>query len=119
MQGSRFVRVFAVVFAFCFAQAAAAAEIDLSTCSYGEPPAIPQGDVASEQQMAEAGTAVRAFVGEIQDALACLEKAEKTLGEEITPEQRAEVTQRYNAGVDLLNATATNYNQQVQAFKDR
>lgn len=101
------------------ASVAQAAEMDLSACAFADEPTIADGTSASQEAMTESASAVRGYMGAMQDALACLEQAEKDLGAEITPEQRQTFTSTYNSGVDKLEAVAARYNEQVRAFKNR
>jgi hypothetical protein len=96
-----------------------AAELDMSNCVFPEQPEVPSGATASEQEMADAGQAVRAYVAETQGALECLETVEAGLGEEITSDQQAEMVSTYNQGVDGMSAVAESYNAAVRAFKER
>lgn len=105
--------------ALLLAGIAQAAEMDISHCSFPEPPEVPEGAAATETEMGEAGVAVREFVSGIQSSLECLTAVETSLGEEITEEQQAELVAVYNSGVDQMQSVAENYNAQVRAFKDR
>ena len=96
-----------------------AAEMDLSACEFAEKPTIADGTTASQEEMTESASQVRNYIGAMQDALSCLEEAEKDLGDEITDEQKVSITTAYNSGVDQLNEAANRYNEQVRAFKNR
>jgi hypothetical protein len=95
------------------------AELEIEQCSFPEPPVVPDGATATEAEMGQAGAAVREFVSGIQSSLECLGEAEKSMGEEITEEQQAQLVTVYNNGVDQMNAVANNYNEQVKTFKAR
>lgn len=97
----------------------AAAEMDLSGCAYPDPPPVPDGEVATEAEMGEAGTAVREYVAAVQEALQCLGELEAERGDGITSEEQATLIERYNQGVDQMNATAQEYNTQVGVFRER
>ena len=99
--------------------AAYAAEMDVSQCAFPEAPVVPDGAVATEEQMGEAGAAVRAYVAGVQASLQCLAELEKSMGEEITTEQQDELIATYNAGVDGMNAIAGSYNSAVRVYKER
>ncbi len=105
--------------AVLMAGAAQAAELEISRCEFPEPPAVPDGSRASQAEMGEAGTAVRAYVSQVQSALECLAEAESALGDEVTEEQQAVLVETYNSGVDAMNGVAESYNEQVRAFKER
>ncbi|MEM1230849.1 MAG: hypothetical protein AAGI15_09950 [Pseudomonadota bacterium] len=93
--------------------------MDLSNCAFAKAPEIPDGATATPEAMSASATAVRSYMGAMQDSLDCLESAEKGLGKDITDEQKLMVTAAYNSGVDQLNTVAENYNRQVRAFKNR
>lgn len=96
-----------------------AAEMDLSPCAFAEAPTIAKGASATPEEMSASAAAVRSYMGTMQDSLDCLEQVEKSMGKEITSDQKLMVTAAYNAGVDQLNAIAEAYNEEVRAFKNR
>lgn len=98
---------------------AQAAEMDISPCAFPEAPTVPDGAKASEEEMGQAGSAVRAYVAGVQASLQCLTDVEKSLGEEITTEQQDQLVATYNAGVDQMNAVAGSYNTAVRVYKER
>lgn len=98
---------------------AQAAELEIDHCRFPDPPNVPDGATATEAEMGQAGADVREFVAGIQSSLDCLSEVEKSLGEEITPEQQAQLVTVYNNGVDQMNALADRYNEQVKVFRER
>jgi hypothetical protein len=102
-----------------YAGALSATEMDLDRCDFPGVPSVPDGATASEEALGRAGTEVREFVAGIQSALECLTEVEKSLGDEITVAQQAELVGRYNSGVDQMNAVATAYNAAVRAYRER
>lgn len=111
------IRLSIITLMLVTAFAVSAAEVDMSQCAFPAPPEVPDGASATEEQMAGAASAVRAYVGETQTALECLGELETALGEEITADQRTSIVDNYNAHVDEMNAVASEYNQQVRVFK--
>lgn len=101
------------------AMTAQAAELDLAACAFTAEPEIADGTTATQEQMTASASAVRSYMGAMQDSLACLEEAETNLGADIAPEQKQTITSTYNAGVDKLKGIAEHYNAQVRAFKNR
>ncbi len=95
-----------------------AATVDLTGCGFIEPPTVPDGASADQDAMAAAATSVREFAASMQDSLACIDKAEAGLGEEITPEQKQQINSVYNNGVDQMNAVVSSFNEQVRAYKE-
>ena len=96
-----------------------AAEMDTSACIFPEVPEVPDGATASEEAMANASAAVRAYVGDTQAGLDCLSAVEESLGEEITDEQKAEIVTTYNANVDQMTLLVEGFNEQIRAYKAR
>lgn len=109
----------AVIAVAALTAASHAAELDLAHCKFPEPPVVPDGSVATEAEMGQAGSDVREFVSGMQSSLECLTSVETSMGDAITEEQQAQLVAIYNNGVDQMNAVAQNYNQQVRAFKSR
>jgi hypothetical protein len=91
-----------------------AEELDLSSCAF---PEVPDGNVASTEQLSAPGKAVRAFASTMQGQLDCLDGIQASLGDGITQDEQATITVAYNAGVDQLNATSTRYNEAVRTYK--
>ena len=108
-----------VIATLALATSSHAAELDLSACTFASEPEIADGTKATQEQMTASATAVRSYMGAMQDALACIDDAEQQAGGEISPEQKAAAASAYNSGVDKLNAIAEQYNAQVRAFKNR
>lgn len=88
-------------------------------CDRPEPPVVPDGATATEDELATAGSDVRSFVGASQDYLVCLEAKEAGYGADITPAQQALVNAVYNAGVEAMEAAAGAYNEAVRAHRAR
>ena len=106
----------AVLAAFIAAPAGALAADD---CDRPEPPAVPDGASATQDELATAGSDVRTFVAASQDFLAYLEAKEAGYGAEITPAQQALVNAVYNAGVEAMETAAGAYNEAVRAYRAR
>lgn len=113
------VRIALLATILTLAATAEAAELDLAACAFTAEPEIADGTSATQEQMTASATAVRSYMGAMQDSLACLEQVEKDMGDAITVEQKAAVTDAYNSGFDKLNGVAEQYNAQVRAFKNR
>lgn len=99
--------------------AAPAGVLAADECDRPEPPIVPDGATATQEQLATAGSDVRAFVASSQDYLACLEAKEAGYGKDITPVQQALVNAVYNAGVEAMEAAAGAYNEAVRAYRAR
>jgi hypothetical protein len=88
---------------------------------YGQctfPPAInvPDGASATNEKMISGQKSVKAYMGEMEGYLECLDKEGAALEEE-TPEQKQIHVQRHNAAVDAMEETAAKFNEQVRAYK--
>jgi hypothetical protein len=88
-----------------------------AACTYPAEVKIPEGASATKEEMVTANSAVKDYMGKVDEYLACLDKEETDLGEAVTDEQKQLHTSRHNAAVDALNAVAARYNEQVQAYK--
>lgn len=97
--------------------AAPAGVLAADECDRPEPPVVPDGATATQDELATAGSEVRAFVAASQDYLACLEAKEADYGEDITPVQQALVNAVYNAGVEAMETAAGAYNEAVRAYR--
>lgn len=91
----------------------------LDKCKFPDPPTSLNGADATADEMKAAGTNIRSFVSEMQESLACIDKVQTDLEDNISNEQKAMLTSMYNNGVDQLNAVAGEYNDQVKIFKAR
>lgn len=91
-----------------------------AACSYPEVPKdLPSGDTESQEEMVVAQKAVKSFVAEMEAYLACLDTDIEALGAEATDEHRLIRDKRYNAAVDVMDATAAQFNEAVRAYKAR
>lgn len=90
---------------------------ELNECTFPEQPAVPNGLDATKDQMAAAGKDIKGYVASMQASLACIDNVQENLDGETGGEQRTLLTKQYNNGVDQLNEVASNYNEQVRAFK--
>ncbi len=85
----------------------------------GTPPGVPDGAIAPEEELQQASGEVQNYVAETQDFLACLEARERSLGEDITDEQRADIVTTYNAAVESMQALADDFNEQVRRYREQ
>ncbi len=88
-------------------------------CREPESVDVPAAGTATEAELEKAGPRVKSFVANGEEYLKCLQMAEASLGDTITPEQRAALLGAYNSTVDRMQATGTMYNQAVRAWKER
>jgi hypothetical protein len=91
-----------------------------AACAYPEVPSdLPSGDTETQEEMVVAQKAVKSFVADMEAYLACLDADIEALGAEATDEHRLIRDKRYNAAVDVMDATAAEFNQAVRAYKAR
>lgn len=82
-------------------------------------PTIPNGRQATEAEMIDAQKAMKAFLAEGNEYIECLNKLEKSWGDEATDEQRAVIVLFNNKIVDDQQAVADLFNAAVRAFKGK
>lgn len=91
-----------------------------AACDYPHAPTdLPSGESESQEEMLTAQKAVKSYVKAMEDYLACLDDQLAELGESASDEQRLMYDKRYNSAVDVMDATASEFNQAVRTFKAR
>ena len=105
-------------------------------CEYPERPALPDGSVASKEQMIAAQTSVKAFLAAVDEYLTCIEEEEKEAiaalpeidesDEEAVTGREAEIkrrddllSKRFDAANEEKFLFGEKWNQQVRAYNDR
>jgi hypothetical protein len=97
----------------------------IGNCSYPDRPTIADGNTATEAEMIESQKGMKDYLAKGNEFLACIdqEEAALTANTDITPELAAEnkarLTQTYNAVVDDMNAVAESFNTSLRAFKSK
>jgi hypothetical protein len=87
-------------------------------CPYPDVADIPDGATATNDQMVDGQKTVKAYMAEMDAYLKCLDDEEAALSEEQkTPEEHALRVEKYNAAVDVMEATAAAFNEQVREYK--
>lgn len=79
-------------------------------CVIKEPPAIPDGTTATEEQMVAAQKVVKDYIALTQEYLACLEFEGKS-------KPSGTWTVLYNQQSDKMERLASDFNKQMKAFK--
>ena len=85
-------------------------------------PIIPDGNVASEDELITTSKAIKAFqLGDLTEYRNCLSELEKTLDVETDAgkEQAAEILNQFNTSVDSETAMSEKFNAAIRAFKAR
>jgi len=95
-------------------------------CDYPQRADVPDGAMASKQEMIAGQRAVKSYMNAMNDYLSCIEAAEQeTIAangntDEAAKQQKIEMyNKKYNAAVDEMNLVAEEFNMQVRAYKQR
>ncbi len=96
-----------------------------AACTYPKSPdKLPDGTVASKDEMIAGKKLVEQYNSDMNAYLACIKlEYDKQLASDaatLTPEQKAELekrqTQKHNAAIDELEALAGRFNEQIRAY---
>ncbi len=96
-----------------------------AACTYPQSPdKLPDGTVASKDEMIAGKKLVEQYNSDMNAYLACIKLEYDTQlasdAATLTPEQKAELdkrqTQKHNAAIDELEAVASRFNEQIRAF---
>lgn len=92
-------------------------------CEYPERPTIPDGSMASKDEMLTAKADVSSYLAGVDEYLTCLESAEKAAVAEMESPDPAELERRddmlgkkFNAANDEKALVGEEFNQQVRAY---
>ena len=95
-------------------------------CEYPERPTLPDGSVASKEDMIAAQTVVKAFIAAVDEYLDCIEQEEKDAiaamdnPDEETIQRRDELlSKRFDAANEEKFLFGEQWNQQVRAYNAR
>lgn len=96
-------------------------EAELMDCTMKTGPIIPDGNVASEDELVAASGAMKEYQAGLGEYRACIEDLEKALDPEAAESALAlaELRAKYDASVDAEAAVAEEFNTAVRAFKAR
>ena len=94
---------------------------DASDCVMANGPIIPDGNVASEDELVAASGAMKEYQVSLGEFRTCIEGLEKALDPEAeeTALELAELRAKHDASVDAETAIAEEFNNAVRAFKAR
>lgn len=93
--------------------------VSAAGCEYPRSPQLPNGELASEDEMRAAQKDVRAFLAAAEEYLSCLSAMEEQAGDSLSPRQAEINVARYNAMVDEMHRVSDEYNIAVRIFKSR
>lgn len=84
-------------------------------------PIIPDGNVASQDELVAAQKAIKGFQGELQEYRDCIDGMQKALNPEAetTVNEMAALNALYDGSVDAEDKLAEEFNLAVRAFKAR
>ncbi len=79
---------------------------------------VPGGTTATKEQMIATQGNVKTYVQAVEGYLACLDKKQTDAGDELTEEQQAIHSLRYNAAVDAMETVADQFNASLGEYKN-
>ena len=88
-------------------------------CKRPPRPAIPDGATSTEEQLVQAQTDVKHFLGEADVYLACLQKAEAKLDPETEEHRRHALATAHDEMVDQMHLVGDEFNVAVRRFKEQ
>ena len=91
----------------------------IGDCTPPVAPAVPDGETAPASDIKAANAAVKAFLAAGEDYTTCLDDHGDALGDELEDEQEAALNDAHNAMVDQMEVVAAEFNEALQAYKDR
>jgi len=91
----------------------------LHACALPGDIVVPDGATASTEDIRIARATVQLFMSDMDAYLECLNQEDqvKSQGVNYSPEDNAAHTGLYNSGVDIMEAVASQFNQQLSIFK--
>lgn len=95
----------------------ALAPIAHAACPYPDGVKVPDGATSTTEEMVAGQTRIKKYMAEMEAYLDCLDREERELGREPTPEEVQLHNQRHNAAVDEMEKVAADFNEQVRAYK--
>lgn len=88
-----------------------------AACPYPEEVAVPDGSIATSEEMLDGQKSVKSYIAAMEDYLKCLDAEEIAMGDAVTEEERALHVKRHNAAVDAMEKLANDFNEQIRAFR--
>ncbi|MDH4072257.1 MAG: hypothetical protein OEV41_04015 [Gammaproteobacteria bacterium] len=93
-------------------------------CDYPKRVLIPNGNIATKEEMIEGQRGVKQYVADMEIYLTCIVEEERQARDalpELSPEVEQEredlMNKKYNAAVDEMERVAAQFNAEVQAYK--
>lgn len=95
-------------------------------CEYPNRVDVPDGATASKEDMLASQKAVKTYMSEMEEYLACIEQEEKDtiaamseITEEELAKRNAALTKKHNAAVEEMEILAARFNDAVRAYKEQ
>ena len=92
-------------------------------CDYPGRPDIPNGAMASKDEMLAGQRSVKAYMAAMEEYLACIDQEEKDAvaaledpSDDELANRESAINKKYNAAVEDMELTAARFNEQVQAY---
>ncbi len=79
---------------------------------------MPNGATATKEDMIATQGNVKTYVQKVESYLACLDEKQSEAGDELTEEQQAIYSLRYNAAVDAMETVADQFNAALGDYKN-
>jgi len=93
-------------------------------CDYPPRAKLPNGAIASRDDMLAGQRSVKSFMAAMEEYLVCIDKEEEEAvaalvepGDEELASREAAMTKKHNAGVEDMELIAAKFNDQVRAYK--
>ena len=86
-------------------------------CEYPPLATIPSGDEATMDEMLEAQSEVRVYVGAMEEYLGCVDAELTASGDDAPEEFKAVMFSRHNAAVAEMGAIVNHFNEQIGIFR--
>ena len=93
-------------------------DIDLTKCIFpSDVPSLPNGLVATHNDMSSASASVKTYATAMQEGLACIDEISLQLGEAATDEQKIAINTAYNEKYDGMMLIVEAFNSEIRAFR--
>jgi hypothetical protein len=83
-------------------------------CQAPAMPEVPDGSQATKEHMVQAQSAVKMYMGDANNYLACLDEA---INGSVRKSEKMELNRAYNRAVDQMNEIADAFNSALKKFK--
>ncbi len=88
-----------------------------AACEYPDEVAVPDGSMATKDDMLEGQKGVKQYMAEMQDYIDCLDQESQARSDDQSDEEKVLHVKRHNAAVEAMETVAARFNEQVRAFR--